>query len=59
MVDPTNGAAQSLQDVTTSLDNINISADRGAVSLTGAFAKVATSGKAFDATLQGVLGNLS
>ena len=59
MVDPVNGAAQSLQDVTSSLDNINISADRVAASLTGAFARAAASGKAFDATLQGVLGNLS
>ena len=59
MVDPTNGASQSLQDVTTSLDAINVSADRVAASLTGAFSKAVTSGKAFDATLQGVLGNLS
>ena len=59
MVDPMNGATQSLQDVTTSLDAIHVSADRVAASLTGAFAKAATSGKAFDATLQGVLGTLS
>ena len=59
MVDPTNGATQSLQDVSTSLDAIHVSADRVAASLTGAFAKAATSGKAFDATLQGVLGTLS
>ena len=59
MVDPTNGATQALQDVTSSLDAINVSADRVAASLTGAFSKAATSGKAFDATLQGVLGNLS
>ena len=59
MVDPTNAAAQTLQDVTASLDAINVSADRVAASLTGAFSKAATSGKAFDATLQGVLGNLS
>ena len=59
MVDATNGTTQALQDVMTSLDAINLSADRVAASLTGAFAKVASSGKAFDATLQGVLGNLS
>jgi len=59
MVDSANGTTQALQDVTTSLDAINISADRVAASLTGAFSKAATSGKAFDATLQGVLGNLS
>lgn len=59
MVDPANGTSQALQDVTTSLDAINISADRVAASLTGAFSKAVTSGKAFDATLQGVLGNLS
>ena len=59
MIDPSNGATQTLQEVTTSLDAINISADRVAASLTGAFSKAAVSGKAFDETLQGVLGNLS
>ncbi len=59
MVDPTTGSTQTLQDVSTSLDAINVSADRVAASLTGAFSKAVTSGKAFDATLQGVLGNLS
>ena len=59
MSDPSNGATQTLQDVTSSLDAINVSADRVAASLTGAFSKAATSGKALDATLQGVLGSLS
>ena len=50
---------QTLQDVTTSLDGMSLSADKVAKTLTGAFLQAATSSKAFDQSLQSVLANLS
>lgn len=51
--------AVGLTGVLTSLDKVNVSADRVAETLTSAFAKASTSGQAFDKTLQGVLTSLS
>ena len=51
--------AFGLTDVQASLDKVNVSADRVASTLTNAFARAATSGQAFDKTLQGVLMSLS
>ena len=59
MVDPTSSAGQTLSAVGASLDQINVSADRVASTLTNAFAKAVTSGQSFDRTLQSVLGSLS
>jgi phage-related minor tail protein len=52
-------ASESLSDVKTSLDQVNVSADRVASTLTSAFSKAVTSGQSFDKTLQGVLASLS
>ena len=59
MVDPSVGAGQSLSDVGASLDQISVSADRVASTLTNAFARAVTSGQSFDKTLQSVLSNLT
>ncbi len=48
-----------LTDMQSSLDKVNVSADRVAATLMGGFAKAATSGQALDKTLQGVLTSLS
>lgn len=59
MSDPMGGASQAMQEMNASLDSINISADRVSATLSSAFSKAASSGQAFDKTLQSVLGNLS
>jgi len=59
MVDPSVGAGRTMSDVGVSLDQINVSADRVASTLTNAFGKAVTSGQSFDKTLQSVLGSLS
>lgn len=51
--------AAGLTDVQTSLDKVNVSADRVGATLTSAFAKAVASGQSFDKTLQGVLTSLS
>ena len=52
-------AAQDLNTVETSLNNINAASQKVSQSLVKAFANAALSGKAFDQTLQGVLLSLS
>jgi phage-related minor tail protein len=47
-------AAGDLAQVGTALDGLNISADRVAMSLTGAFASAITSGKSFEQTVQNI-----
>ena len=52
-------AAQDLNTVETSLNNINAASQKVSQSLVKGFANAALSGKAFDQTLQGVLASLS
>ena len=52
-------AAGDLAQVGKTLDGLNISADKVAKSLTGAFASAIVSGKSFDKTLQGLALSLS
>lgn len=59
MIDPLAGTSQSLGDIRSSIDSVNISAARVSTTLTSAFAKAAASGQSFDKTLQGVLTSLS
>ncbi|MDB5651444.1 MAG: hypothetical protein JWL62_2964 [Hyphomicrobiales bacterium] len=47
-------AASDLAQVGTTLDGLNISADKVAKSLTGAFASAILSGKSFEKTVQGI-----
>ena len=59
MVDVLSGASQSLVDVKSAIDSVNISAAKVSTTLTDAFAKASASGQSFDKTLQGVLSSLS